>query len=195
MKKAFSLLIVSVILFCFVGCDNDKYAYYPSNEIFNENITNSPASFEKGSINDYNIYTNEWANLKFDISDGFWFNYNAEANTSAGEGETYGLAIANVAQDTLSIMFADATHYKYANMSEVDVLERFKTETQANFAFEDIYNQTIADASYKAISCEYSTERTISYSVRKLDNYFIIIAFDGRTSEWENVLNNITTAK
>jgi len=154
--------------------------------------------FEKGSVNN-SVYTNNWANLKVNVTDfgSTWSEVPASDYPTEDDtlNITYGFAAANMFGNSFMIGFQELTGND-ANITETEYLKNIIADGQQSdsYTFSDIYDRTIGNTTYKAFDAT-AIEAAVHYSVRRLDNYMIIIAISTDTDSLPNLLNSIQTVR
>ena len=217
MKKITALLLAALMIFVFVGCDNGIEPFpevterdeisipSPTINYPDEEETTPSYSFEKGSLLS-NVYTNNWANLKFELSDGWqngeaseYASYETTANSYCGlaankqTGAT--LTQLDIAFEELTGINSTLTVSQY-----IDTIKPMFETQYSNMGITveigEIYNQTIANETYSSFVINLSNLGIQHINVRKLDNYIVLInvtTSDKFTSS--TVLNSIRTAR
>ena len=158
--------------------------------------------YTKGSFNG-SVYTNEWADIKFALPEGF---SNADANTyAAAESSTTECGAYFVSDDTMSLVYIcfeklpafpiyDEEEYLDAVMQSLESITEVDYTTSKTY-----FTSTIAGYAYAKAECEFTNEYgdfANTIYVRKLDNYMIFISAAGVDSESNAALvNNITNVK
>lgn len=184
---------------------DDGYDYYDSDydydyddEYYDADFDSDAVSYTKGSIID-GWYVNEWANIKFEVTDD-WY----EGNTSEYD-DAYaecGLVLHNINNsNVLAIMFVDLSSYD--GVIDVDeyldgVADGAKEEvTNAGLTCDisDIYNVTIAGETYRALKLTLNNGLAVQQlCAREQDGHIVFINITADDSfDANSTLNNIRT--
>ena len=158
------------------------------NSFVEDNDDNSIASkveYTKGSISEDGVYTNEWADIKFVMPDGF---SNADSSTySAAENSTTDCGMYFMADDTMSLIYICyeklPSFPKYDEESYLDsAMNSIETQTPSGITYTttDRYTtHTIAGYAYAKAECNLKNgygDFAHSFYVRKQGDYMIAIS-------------------
>lgn len=151
----------------------------------NDNTSESEIEYTKGTLSDDGIYTNEWADIKFIMPDGF---SNADSSTySAAENSTTDCGMYFMADDTMSLVYICyeklPSFPKYDEESYLDsAMKSVETQTPDGITYEttDRYTtHTIAGYKYTKAECSLNNgygDFANSFYVRKQGDYMILIS-------------------
>ena len=153
--------------------DND-HSFVDDND---DNSTASKVEYTKGTLSDAGIYTNEWANIKLTIPEGYTEGNSVNYNSFSDGGTTEcGLYLVSPQQEMYAIIYVDASSQKYINenifLSQLSAgisqqeIENIKYTIPEKY--EDI---TIAGENYVVahyIISSYGVDMVQSYCVRKI---------------------------
>lgn len=175
-----------------------------NNSSENSNSYQDPVKVEytKGDF-DGSVYTNEWADIKFALPDGF---SNADAATySAAESSTSECGAYFISDDTMSLIYICyeklPSYPDYDEEEYLDILmESLESINEVDYTTPKTYfTANIGGYAYAKAECKFSNDYgdfSNTIYVRKLDNYIILISAAGVNPEANAALvNNITTIK
>ena len=191
-KKILVLLLAVCSLFCFVACGSAKSV-----------TAEAPAptvDYTKGSISN-NVYTNEWANIKFELDSTTWKQGStADYASYETEGTECGL-IAGIATEgrQLAIAFEENPR-NYNEESYLDNATKAMKELVAGYTFSEYYKKTIAGKEYLGVDITLTQNGATIHQamyVKLYDGKFIGIVGTSITSKDEiaSVIGKITTVK
>lgn len=204
MKKLIALFLIFSVIFVFAGCGDKTTQNNAGNN--EENIELTPSySFEEGSIVN-NVYTNNWANLKFVFPEDWQNGEQADYDSYETTENTYcGLSVGK-ATDTsttrLDIVFeelvggnADITESEYIDIIKPMFESQYSTLDVA-IEIGEVFSQTIANERYSSFVISLGQIGVQHFSIRKKDNYIILINITTTDeSVVSSVLEGITTAR
>lgn len=158
--------------------------------------------YSKGEF-DGSVYTNNWANLKYVLPEGF---SNADLATySAAENSNTECGFYFMADDTMSLIYVSFEKLPsfpvYNEEKYLDTaMKSLEAASGVTYKIPDTYSTaTIAGQSYTKAECEFNNSYgnfANTFFVRKLDNYMICISVIGINTESNDVLvSNMTTAR
>jgi len=222
--KKFLAIIMAILMLCLcTGCGDEGYIdslstfsvtsrdkiELPSAEKTTDEESSSSSTiaipnetFGKGTLNG-TTYINNWANLKFDFYGGFENGDSSAYSSCESAKNTYcGLiAIDNANKKQLNIIFEELTGTNTSVTVEeyieviTGVLDENYKSMNTPYEFGETFNQTIANENYRSFIVTFSELNYIQHiSVRKLDNYIILITTIASDSfDSSAILNNIRT--
>ena len=228
MKKFLALILAGLMLLAFTGCaddsgnsdtlfNNDESSSVterpdvslPSATIATPNDTSSTDSnedysvFTKGSTLN-KVYTNKWANLKFELTGGFEEADAATYSASEAANAYCGLIAADqTAVKQISIVYEklDGVNALISEEKYIEIITGLLKDqfTQANYKFEfgETFDRTIANENYKSFIVTFPELNYLKQvNVRKQDSYIVLITADAKdTFTINTILNSITTAR
>ncbi len=158
--------------------------------------------YTKGTF-DGSIYTNDWADIKFVLPEGF---SDADLATySAAENSNTECGMYFIADDTMSLIYISyeklPTFPVYDEEEYLDAaMKSLQNVSGVTYKTPDTYTKaTISGYDYTKAVCEFNNgngDFCNTFYVRKLDKYMICIGAIGVTDESNDALvGNITTAK
>lgn len=158
--------------------------------------------YSKGTF-DGSVYTNTWADIKFELPEGF---SNADLATyNAIENSNTECGIYFMADDTMGLLyicyeklptFPTYDEEKYLNSA----MKSLQNVSGITYEIPNTYTAaTIGGYTYAKAECEFNNKNgdfANTFYVRKLDNYMIVISAIGVNFGFNDALvNRITTAK
>lgn len=158
--------------------------------------------YTKGTF-DGAVYTNDWANIKLNLPEGF---SNADAATYAGsENASTDCGAYFIADDTLSAIYICfeklPTFPVYDEEEYLDaVMNTLSSVTEITYQTNNSYSTSmIAGEFYKKASCTFQNAYGTFYHnfyVRKIDNYVVVISTMGVSdSAADTLANTVVKAK
>ncbi len=158
--------------------------------------------YTKGAF-DGKTYTNEWADIKIEIPQGF---SNAdEATYAAGENSVTDCGAYFIADDTMSLFYICYEKLPsfpiYDEESYLDVvMEGMKKQTGVKYEISNNYSKTdIAGYTYTVAECNVENgygDFVQSMYVRKIDGYIVFLcAISESTTVNNELVNTVTTVK
>lgn len=158
--------------------------------------------YTKGTL-DGTTYTNEWANIKFTIPEGFSnadSEYYETSETLVSECGLY--VVSDTSYDTLIIGFEKLPAVPKVDEEEyMDiVMEQFAESTDVIYEIPDSYTtKTIANQTFLKATCQVKNgdiDLVQTYCVKKIDNTMVYIIVSGFYTEENNkMLENIEAYK
>lgn len=173
-----------------------------SSDESSSNDETAKTAYTKGTF-DGSVYTNEWADIKFALPNGF---SNADADTySSAENSTTECGAYFRADDTMSLIYIIyeklPTFPVYDEEAYLDsAMKSLKSLTNITYHTPDTYSDAeIGGYSYVKAECELNNgygDFTNTIYVRKLDNYIVLVSAIGINAESNDALvSNIKPVK
>ncbi len=213
------LLIIFVLVYvlCSLAACGEKsnissYDYSESNSNNESNVNSSDSSeeapekiyYSKGTF-DGSVYINEWANIKFELPEGF----------SDADSATYNSAESLHTECGMYFIADDTTGLIYISFEKLPVFPVYDEEEYLDVAMKSLQNSSgdgvtyktpdtyttanIGGYTYAKSECAFNNSNgdfANTFYVRKLDNYMIVISAVGVDfSSNDALVNCITTAK
>ena len=183
-KKILAALLVACSLFVLVACGGSE----------------SGVEYTKGTIEN-NVYTNEWANLKFELDDTWKKGSDADFQSYENENTDCGL-IAGLATEgrQLAIAFEKNPLNLYDENAYLDNVKKGMTSSVSGYTFGEYYKKTIAGQEFTGVDITLSQSGVNVYQAmftRIHDGKFISIVVTSITGKDEinTVLSKITALK
>lgn len=150
------------------------------------------AVYSKGALNG-SVYTNKWADIQFEIPEGY---LNADADTYAmSENETTECGLYIYANDNSSIMYIQYEKLPtYPSYDEADYLDAvvLNLETEAAYQLSGTYAQiSLGGYRYLKADCNFTNDYgnfVHTLYARKIGNYMALISVMGVSAETNDAL-------
>lgn len=180
-KKILAALLVACSLFALVACGGSD-------------------NYTKGTIEN-NVYTNEWADMKFELDDTWKQGSDAEFKSYENENTDCGL-IAGIATEgrQLAIAFEKNPLGLYDEESYLNNVKKGMNEAVSGYSFGEYYTKSIAGKDFLGVDVSLTQGSVTFYQsffTKLHDGKFISIAVTSITgkTEIDSVLAKITTVK
>ena len=161
------------------------------------NTATSKTEYTKGTLSDDGIYTNEWANIKLTVPEGYTEGNSVNYNSFSDGGTTEcGLYLVSPQQEMFAITFVDASSQKFINenifLSQLSAGISQQEIENVKYTIPEKYEDiTIAGKNYVVahyIISSYGIDMVQSYYVRKIGDRFCCIIIINSTKEENNSL-------
>lgn len=210
MKKFLSVLLACLLVFAFAGCvNNDTYSkenyenssVNSNNNDYTEEITEK-IYYSEGTF-DGSVYENKWADIKFEMPEGF---SNADlADYSSVENASTECGMYFIADDTMSLIYICYEKLPSSPVYDEEeyldaAMKLLKNASGVTYTIPNTYSTTtIGGYTYTKADCGFNNgngDFLNTFYVRKLDGYMICISAIGVNSASNDALvSNITTVK
>ncbi len=182
-KKILAALLVACSLFALVACGGDGIDY------------------TKGTIEN-NVYTNEWANIKFELDSTTWKAGAASDYQSFENATTDCGLIAGVATEgrQLAIVFENNPGNSLDANGYLDNVKNGMTSSVSGYTFSEQYKKTIAGKEYTGFDAKLTQSGVTVYQTffaTQHDGKFISLVVTSLVGadEINSVLDKVTTVK
>lgn len=189
-------VMVSGVLAAIWSAEDENTGYQGSSysNTGSESGAKSDVDYTKGSF-DGVTYTNEWADIKFQLPEGFT---DADSTVySAAENANTDCGLYVISNDTMSLMYVAFEKLPvFSNYNEEKYLdacmENLKKQAQPKYETTDQYTtKNVAGYTYTVAECSFSNangEFAQSIYVRKLDDKIIFVSAAGVSHEKNDAL-------
>ncbi len=191
-KKLFVVLLAACALFSFVACGGAESVTGGDN-------TPPTVDYTKGSVSN-NVYTNEWANIKFEL-DSTWkegpaSDYKTYENTTTDCGLIAGIATEG---RQFAIVFEKDITKSYDEKEYLDNATKMLSGV-TGYTYGDYYKKTVAGKEYLGVDITLNANGVTVYQamfVKLYDGRFIAFSVTSASSrdEINSVLAKVTTLK